>query len=266
MSAPMAENMESDSPPSAALHWRLDLAPAPVRALATAFLCAIGLGLLAAQANLYLSHRHADGDPAFSMADIVADLHGREGGRPLVAALNGEMRQYVDSEEEAEALIAWAMADAPEREYHLSIADIFSERCVRCHGPGGESSDRPLTSYGQAQKVSLAGWHAPTWEHIARITHTHLLPLAVLWTLVGAVTVFSGPPSWSRAALAILPLAGIVVDAAGVWLAPLSRPMVWLVVAGGAAMGLGFFCQFVLAVYSLWLRPLARRKSTGEAG
>lgn len=249
----------TDSPKSD--HWRLDLAPPQIKVPATLFICVVGLGLLAAQANLFLSHRHADGNPAFSTDDIFAVLHGDDQGRPLVTAINGKMRQYVDSEEEARAIIDWAENDGPERAYHLEIADIFSARCIKCHNPSGKSKHVLLTSYQNARKYTERRRYTPTWEHIARVTHVHLLSLAGLWLLVGMLTIFSGPPCWGRTLLAMLPLAGIALDAAGMWLAPLSRPCVYLSLTGGAAMGLGFLLQFILVFYSLWLKP--DRFSTG---
>lgn len=251
----MTDQGKAHSSPPGAARWRLDQAPVHVRALATVFLCVVGMGLLTAHVNLYLSHRHADGDPSFSLDDVFADLHGREGTRPLVRAVNGRMRQYVQSDEEAEAIIAWAEEDGPERSYHLEIADVFSDRCVKCHSITGEAGNRLLTSYDEAKKYAARGWDAPTWEHIARVTHVHLLSLGALWTLVGIVTVLSGPASLGRSALAAVPLLGIALDVAGMWLSPLARPLVWLSLTGGAAMGTGFLCQFVLVMYSLWLKP-----------
>ena len=125
--------------------WRLDRAPLYVRCFVTLFFCVVGLGLVVAEINLVLSHRLADGDPGFSFDDIVADLHGYAGARPLVHALHGPMRQYVKTEEEAETIIAWAEADGPEREYRIRIVDIIEARCLKCHSSGGESANPKIS-------------------------------------------------------------------------------------------------------------------------
>lgn len=234
--------------------WRLDRAPIHVRMFVTIFLCTVGLGMIAAQVNMFLQHRYADGDPAFSMEDIVSDLHGRQGQRPLVAAVRGSMKQYLDTEDEGGTLIAWAEADGPERDYHIKVADILFERCVMCHAPGGEAKWLPLTSYEEVIETVGPVWLSPSPEHVARTIHIHLLALASLWVLVGCVTLLSGPSSVLRSILATAPLIGIIMDAVGMWLAPLAKPFVWLAVGGGALMGMAFVCQFFLVMYSLW-RP-----------
>lgn len=254
-------NSTASAPPKVNAAWRLDWAPVHVRLFVTVFFCAVGLGSLAAQAHLYFRHRHADGDPALSVADIVADLHGRTGQRPIVRALNGKMRQYVESEAEAKALLDWAAREGPEREYHLQIADILSERCTKCHAPRGKAERVPLTSYSEVMKVVKPKWLSPAPEHIARVTHIHLLALSSLWMLTGCVTLLCGAPSWQRSLLAAAPLFGILMDAVGQWLAPLAKSFVGLSLAGGAVMGIGFLAQFLLIIHSLWL-PAQRRDKT----
>ena len=240
--------------PAGRLNGRLDEAPVQTRILVTLFLMVTALGLAAAHVHLYLHHRHADGQAAFTLDDVVADLHGKEGARPLVNALDGNMAQYVESAEEADLIIEWVVAGAPERAYHLEVADVIADRCTTCHSPKGEARQVLLTNYEEVMKQVRPRWHQPSWNHIARVTHLHLLTLGALWTLMGLITVLSGPPSWLRCALAALPLMGLILDTAGIWLAPLSRPCVWLVIIGGALMGVGFLGQLLVVSYRMWIR------------
>lgn len=232
--------------------WRLDHAPVHVRMFVTIFLCVVGLGMIAAQVNLFLQHRYADGDPAFSMKDIVGDLHGRPGQRSFTQAVRGNMREYLETEEEVETVIAWSEADGLEQDYHLQIADIISERCIICHSPGGEAEQLPLTSYEEVIKSVKPAWLSPSPERIAKLIHIHILGLASLWMIVGCITLFSGPTNVWRSLLAAMPLVGITMDAIGMCLAPLAKPFVWLTIGGGALMGIAFVCQFFLVMYSLW--------------
>lgn len=149
----------------------------------------------------------------------------------------------------------------------VQINSILRDRCGRCHQPGGEKSDIPLTTYPELAKYmggSVAvppggGWvdsgRKISLEKLTQSTHAHLLSFAVLFGLTGLAFAFTGYYGWVRAVLGPGVLVAQFADV-GLWWAarlPESGPYLALGIIGtGAAVGAGLGLQIVLTLFSLY--------------
>ena len=97
----------------------------PAKVLVTLFLGLVGLGYLAATANIYLQHQGADGEPGLSPDDLRQTFHGIEkqvvAGSTMLDQVRpgGDMREYLDpgGEPEIRALTSWLEAGAKEEDF-----------------------------------------------------------------------------------------------------------------------------------------------------
>lgn len=121
--------------------------PVGLRLMTGTFVGIIGLGYLAAIANVYYSHRLADGAEGLGLGDIRAVYGGMRAADAKAAGaatsrmltmVRGAMRQYFDSDEDYAILEKWLVAGADPA--GLDAGDgrqtprrVLIRNCLRCH-------------------------------------------------------------------------------------------------------------------------------------
>jgi len=141
-----------------------------------------------------------------------------------------------------------------------SPAEIFGESCVPCHNPGGERSNSPLTGYAAVSQYLTHPDPPPTRPvttvaQVTRIAHAHWLTLPVLALLLAGFFYFADWPPGSpagRAAITVLPVACLIVDAAGGWLALTIAPLAGVTVAARVGFLLTVAIQIVGTLGGIW--------------
>lgn len=149
----------------------------------------------------------------------------------------------------------------------VQIKYILRDRCARCHQPGGDKGDIPLTTYPELAKflsneVAVppgGGWvdsgRKVSLEKLTQSTHAHLLSFAMLFALTGLAFAFTSYPGIVRGFLGPLVLVAQFADVSLWWLARLPEwgPYLALGIIGtGMAVGLGLAAQIVLTVFNLY--------------
>lgn len=144
---------------------------------------------------------------------------------------------------------------------------ILRDRCARCHQPGGEKGDIPLSTYEELAKYMPAKAAAPDadgWvdsgkqislEKLTQSTHAHLLSFAVLFGLTGLTFAFTSYPGVVRGTLGPVVLVAQVADVACWWLArtPDVGPYFAMAILGtGGIVGMGLSAQIVLSLFNMY--------------
>ena len=227
--------------------------------------------------------------PAF-FADDEADYRKQ--------AADPARKPRLDAEREGErgAVVAWAnapdearqkaydanefvlppdRAKAPVSDAYLNKAKpgtvlikyILRDRCARCHQPGGDKGDVPLTTYRELAKYLSnevpvpegGGWvdsgRKMSLEKLTQSTHAHLLSFAVLFGLTGLAFAFTGFPGYVRGFFGPLVLVAQFADVSCWWLArlPENGPYFALCIIGtGMAVGVGLGVQIVGSLFSMY--------------
>ena len=147
------------------------------------------------------------------------------------------------------------------------VRSVLRDRCVRCHRPGGEKGDVPLTTYEELARYMPAtvvippegGWvdsgRQISLEKLTQSTHAHLLSFAMLFTMTGLIFAFTGLPGIVRATVGPLVLVAQVADVACWWLArlPDTGPyFAMAIVATGGLVGLGLAAHIVLGLFGMY--------------
>ncbi len=121
--------------------------PAGLRLMIGTFVVIIGLGYLAAVANVYYSHRLADGAEGLGLGDIRAVYGGMRAADAkagsaatsrMLTMVRGAMRQYIDSDEDYAILEKWLVAGADPAgldagESRQTPRRVLIRNCLRCH-------------------------------------------------------------------------------------------------------------------------------------
>lgn len=266
--------------------------PTAVRVTLSAFLAMIGAGYLSAVANIYHSHRMADGKEGMSVDDIRAVYSGlsvvraKETDIPsrMLTMIRGAMREYVTTDEDFNILESWLKRGGrqealDEGERRKTPRRALMRNCLRCHGvsTGTEISrkspfgpDDFEVDYGMLSKFVAASTEssgetvnlAPqyTMARLVLVSHVHMLAIPMFTLIVALLFMMTRLPWGLRSYLTPIPMIALAMDFAGWWVSRGAASFVWVILAAGAIFGLVFGIQLFAVAIDLW-RPASGRSA-----
>lgn len=232
----------------------------------TGLLLTLGAGYAASLAHMVHHHGQKDGEPGLSWTDLEGAYHGVQKSAPLLAVLDqphGE--QYLPNQEEREALRAWLTGPRITQDFdNLDLgerapAEILARNCLSCHARGAEDGGgigerMPLEYWDDVKAVAFSQDLRPVPQEIlVTSTHTHALTMPLVALLACGLFLLTRWPRAVRHATFALAGLGCFLDVAAWWLArttPLALP---LLVAAGAAFGLGIAFALAGVLLDMWL-------------
>jgi hypothetical protein len=229
--------------------------PYSLRVLYTATLLVLGTAYLFALIHLFHTYSGKDGNPGtVSYDDIVIAYSGSGKGSRLETALRGSMSAMLPRDELMN-LVSWAQEGADRARYEKDIRPTFDRRCMTCHD--GSNPHLPnLNGYDNVQKVTERDTGTALFT-LVRVSHIHFFGLAFVFFIMG--TIFSHAyvrPVWFKCFIVALPFVALVLDIGSWYFTKIYHPFAWVVMIGGALMGLAFAYMWVVSMYQMWLsRP-----------
>jgi hypothetical protein len=239
---------------------RLAHLPLPARVVISGFVVVALSGYLIALLNMYLTYADADGKPGLTPNDVLKKIRGDRTNTKLETAINTNMAQYLKSPEDRKEIVSWIHDGAIEARFP-TVQAVLQKSCVSCHNTEGAAKFRPLTSFQEVSAVT----QVDTGESLAafaRIAHTHLQSLALIYFGIGILFAFCGLPDKLKTFLVALPFIALVFDFGTRGLMRFWPEMVYPMMASGAIAG-GASTLMVMGV--LWEVWLARPKRPAEA-
>lgn len=227
--------------------------PIAARALCSCFLVTIGIGYLAAVYYLFT----VEIDPHLKMGMAVVGgiemkYHGERSNTRLEAALRGVMAERV-APADREAIIRWIRAGAP-REQFAAIKPIFDRSCVACHNAKSGLPVPPLTTYEEVRRIAQVDT-GESLSTLARVSHIHLFGISFIFMLTGVIFALSRvSPAW-KTFLIVLPFASIWADIGSWWITKYQPAFAYIVLGGGALMGVSLAAQILIPLWEMWLAP-----------
>jgi hypothetical protein len=231
--------------------------PITFRALFSSFLIVIGVGYLTALSLMFLvvvkSHQQMGEN---LVAGISDEYHGLPKGEPLLeSALKGPMAGKA-SDGDRSRILQW-IHDGAKAEGYSQVEPIFATNCISCH-MANTTSIPPLTSYEAVQKVAQADT-GTSIEELARVSHIHLFGISIIFLLTGSIFALSETPIWVRLSLVVVPYLTILMDIGSWWFTKYLDPaFAYVVIAGGACMGLVLAGQILIALWEMWIEPFKK--------
>lgn len=151
--------------------------PPPAKLVVSAFLISVGIGYLWAMAQIHFKHA-SPGNPMPTNADLVARFSGVPW--PLVPKPD-------PAEEEAKKAAAdKAQVAVGVQVPAVKVKTIIKTRCVVCHGPDGDESDKPLTNHDE-----VSNYMKPTTDFPKGQLHQVLTGDPKLWNRKSMVKAFT---------------------------------------------------------------------------
>ena len=228
--------------------------PLTLRALFSSFLIVIGIGYLMALSYLFLvdiEPHHEEGQGP--VEGISAKYHGSTDTR-LEAALKGTMADKLTSEER-DRVFQWIRDGATADDYS-KIEPILTQKCATCHSAQSGMPILPLTSFEDVEKVTTPDTGVSMLQ-LARVSHIHLFGISMMFVLTGAIFSLSATPIWFRVTVVVIPYLAIIMDIGSWWATKYYDPVfAFIVLIGGAFMGLAMACQILVSLWDMWIAPL----------
>jgi hypothetical protein len=229
--------------------------PVTLRVLFSSFLIVIGIGYLTALSYLFL----VDVEPHRLQGQGVVEgistkYHGSTSGTRLEASLRGTMADRVTAEER-DQIFQWIQSGAT-REGYAGIEPILATKCGACHSAQSGLPISSLTSFEDVKKVAQADT-GTSLLLLARVSHVHLFGIAVIFLLTGAIFSLSETPVWFRVSMLVVPYLAILMDIGSWWATKYYDPLfAYIVLLGGALMGLAIACQILVSLWDMWIGSL----------
>jgi hypothetical protein len=229
--------------------------PVVFRALFSSFLVMIGIGYLTALSLLYF----VDIEPHKALGQSVVEgisqiYHGAPRGTRLEAALLGPMSDRLSLDDRTR-VFQWLDRGGRAEDF-ASVAPIFTANCAGCHNPKSGLPIPPLTSYEEVAKIVQQD-PGPSVAQLARVSHIHLFGISIIFLLTGAIFSLSSMPIWLRVSLVVLPYVTIVMDIGSWWATKYFSPIfAYIVIGGGALMGVALASQILISLWEMWIDPL----------
>lgn len=222
------------------------------RCVITLTLLVLAIGYGVAIANLYFTYSMMDGQPGLSPEDLKRAFYGRRTVTLLAAKIDGgSMAQFLPDPLEKARILDWIQQGASREGFAKVVLPILEKNCWRCHNPQGFMYMRPLQTYEQVLQVTRVdrGEPVPVW---ARVAHTHLQSIALIFFVVGMVFSATSLPERLKALVVIAPFVALVVDFGSRFLARYSVGFVYVMMAAGAVSGLAFVLMLLVSLYEMW--------------
>jgi hypothetical protein len=229
--------------------------PVTLRVLFSSFLIVIGIGYLTALSYLFLVDVEPHREAGQGLVEgISAKYHGSTSGTRLEAALKGTMADKLTGEER-EQVFQWIRAGASADGYP-KIEPILTSKCGICHSARSGLPISPLTSFADVQKVAQTDTGLSLLQ-LARVSHIHLFGISIMFLLTGAIFSLSATPVWFRISVLVIPYLAIIMDIGSWWATKYYNPVfAYIVLIGGAFMGLAMACQILVSLWEMWIVPL----------
>jgi hypothetical protein len=229
--------------------------PVTLRALFSSFLIVIGIGYLMALSYLFLVDVEPHQQAGQGVVEGISEkYHGSTSGTRLEAALKGTMADKL-TPEERDQVFQWIRAGATADGY-AKIEPILTQKCGICHSAQSGLPISPLTSFQDVQKVTSTDTGLSLLQ-LARVSHIHLFGISIMFVLTGAIFSLSVTPVWFRVAVIVIPYLAIIMDIGSWWATKYYDPVfAYIVLIGGAFMGLAMACQILVSLWDMWIAPL----------
>lgn len=233
--------------------------PADLRVLLSSFLILIGIGYLSAMFLLFL----VDVDPHRKEGmGLVPGIEMKYRGGSITrleTALRGTMADNLAPDERRQ-ILNWIRTGATEPEYG-KVKPIFENNCVACHRAQSGLPIPPLTTYEEVRKLTQVG-APPGFASLARVSHVHLFGISIIFLLTGAIFSLSATPLWLRVLLVSIPYAAILADIGSWWITRWEPLFAWVVVIGGAVMGVALAGQILISLWDMWIGVVQNRRKS----
>ncbi|MCY0872619.1 MAG: hypothetical protein OWQ56_07975 [Acidithiobacillus caldus] len=226
----------------------------------TGFIFLVGLGLLVAEAYVYLT---VGGKNGLTVHAVVVHYYGDRSSSTLQSVLPRMMdfsgMPASEKPKMTAAVDHWIANGETEAEYESQIKPLIAANCLKCHSVemSKQLHNPPLASYADVKKVAQVDTGMSLTSMLLN-GMVHLTMLGVIFWIAGWILSKARFPTLPKLILIILPFIAMLVDFSGWFLTHQNPAFVWLVLVGGALSCPIALLEMFLSLVQMWfLKPRA---------
>ncbi|MHB1532408.1 hypothetical protein [Acidithiobacillus sp.] len=227
----------------------------------TGFIFLVGLGLLVAEAYVYLTVGGLDGKPGLDKQDVIISYYGNRSASKLQTVLPTMMgyaaMPAAERPEMQKTIDHWVASGQSKTEYEHAVKPLIDANCLKCHSVAMSKQlhNPPLVTEEDVEAVAKVDTGMP-YTTMLLTGMVHLTMLGVIFWIAGGIFARARFPMALKAVLIILPFIAMTVDFSGWFLTHQNPAFVWLVLIGGALSCPIALLEMFLSLIQMWfLKP-----------
>jgi len=231
--------------------------PTPLKICLSLFFVCIALGVF--QAQLYLRFKIGNDSAALLPSVKEVENHFFVEKIPILRrAIDTNMSEYVETEEDRKLFYTFMEKKAPRELYETQLKPVLEFSCLECHSEGGEAASMDFSTYEGIRKKAIFSYR-PHIRQRLKIAHPHMLAIPLFLLPLALGIWFTPLKERTRGILMAMPFCGVILDISAWFLTMYYKKGVWLILIGGGITTLGVFMSLLVVFYSLWI---AQRKTS----
>ena len=229
------------------------------------FLLCIGFGMLQGQAYLVLVLNN-DGEISAPGLDSITKHYYVPPVPILQHAIDGSMKDEVETSEDRKILEDWMAAGAPKSMYEEKVHEIIERSCIDCHSTGGEAEFSNFENFKELQKLAIFSYK-PYLKKRLRKAHPHMLAIPVFILPTVLLLGFTALSHRAKIFFMGAPLLGAFVDVLGWFVTMVYPSAAFMILIGGMLCHGGTYFAMLINIYHLWLyKPANLDSESHELG
>lgn len=220
----------------------------------TGFIFLVGLGLLVAEAYVYVT---IGGKHGLTVQAVAEHYYGKRSSSTLQHVLP-RMMDYADmpaadKSKMIRAVRHWVASGEGKSGYIQSIKPLITGNCLKCHSVSMSKvlHNPPLASYEDVKAVAKVdtGMRLSTMLLNGMI---HLSTLGVIFWVAGWIFSKARFPNALKYPLIVIPFIAMIMDFGGWFLTHQNPAFVWLILIGGALSCPVALLEMFLSLIQMW--------------
>ncbi len=207
--------------------------------LHTGFIFLVGIGMLSAEAYLFVTHTGLDGKSGVTLKDIQISYYGDRSSSKLQSVLPSMMNNGGVSADQkpvmTKAIDHWVASGQTKAEYETQVKPLIAQHCLMCHSDAMSKQlhNPPLATYEDVKNVAKVN-EGMSYNSMFMGGMVHLTVLGVLFWVAGWLFLQTRVVDQIKAISVITPFLALLLDFSG-WFATKANPgFAWMVLVGGA--------------------------------
>lgn len=235
----------------------LNKLPVTEKLLNTAFIAMVCLGLLCAEAYLFVTHTGLDGKTGVTLKDIEISYYGDRSNTKLQSALPamfGNAGIAAADQPAAHAVIDhWVASGETKEEFDAKVKPFLAQHCLMCHSAAmsAQLHNPPLETYENVKDVAKVDT-GMSLNAMLMGGMVHLSMLSVIFFLAGGIFLRTRVAAPLKLLIAVVPFLGQTFDFFGWFLTHMNPAFAPLVMLGGALSCPVAALGMVISFFDMW--------------
>lgn len=236
----------------------LHLLTVPEKLLHTGFIFLVCIGLLCAEAYLFVTHTGLDGKAGVTLKDIQISYYGNRDSSKLQTVLPTMFANAGIPKEQwpqlQKTIDNWVVGGQTKAGYETEIKPILAQHCLMCHSVAMSKQlhNPPLATYDDVKAVAKVDT-GMSYNSMLMTGMVHLTMLGLIFWVAGWLFLQTRVHSQIKAISVITPFLAMLLDFSGWFLTKQSPGFAWFVLIGGALSCPIAMLEMGVALLDMWI-------------